>query len=97
MYSLEFLNDGLTYLRDHQGLSRAGRIRLFVGIHENLRVNGDRHRHNPDNRLPDNPDLFRFDLLIFDEGRWFHFSFVVNDSAAEYGVLRIEYVEERIL
>jgi hypothetical protein len=60
-----------------------------------LRENGDDLRAEEHRRAGGGSTRFFFDALIWDEdGSFHHFRFVVDDAAAEYGVLRIVYADK---
>jgi len=87
----------LPYLRCHAGLSREGRVKLFVSLHFDLRLKGDFYIKDTGRRLSADSPYFWFDIVLRDkqgDGRIHRFWFVVDDRPAKYGVLRIEYVEE---
>jgi len=95
-YSLEYKPDVKRFLRNYPGLSREGRIRLYVNIDSNLRQFGDYYRQDPTMRLEPGSDCFWYSLLMQDwhgDGRGRTFIFVVRDIAAVYGVLELVYVE----
>ncbi len=98
-YTLQLNEDRVTrFLRDFPELSRQGRVRLFANLHSGLRLRGDHYRQDPARRLGPNSRFFWFEIVLSDvhgDGRirQFEFSFVVNDEAAKYGVLQIEYVQ----
>lgn len=84
------------YFRAHSGLSRTDRIKLFTALHADLASNADSYRANPERRLTPTSDYFYYDFVFRDSaGRIRHFWFAVSDRAAAYGVLLIDYVEER--
>ena len=96
-YSLEFHDKRVVeYLRG-VALSREGRLRLFDAITLNLRQHGDDYRADPERRLAPGSPYFWFHIIFFDAqgDRFMHsFRFVINDEAAAYGVLKVEYVDE---
>jgi len=83
------------YLRDLP-LSRHGRLRLYLNLHDQLRVNGDHYRNDPELRLCPGSDCFRYDFTFRDAGtgRMYRLLVIVNDAAAAYGILRVVYVED---
>ena len=95
IYSLKVNEDRVVkYLRNFEGLSREGRIKLFANFHSDLRVNGDFYRQEKDRRLGPESDCFWYQIVLKDDhgdGRVRQFTFVVNDAAAVYGVLQVEY------
>lgn len=85
------------FLRSYEGLSRAGRIRLNMLLLSYLGEEGDRFLENPALRLAPGSDLFTFEPILQDPpgvGPLIMLRFIVNDSAAQYGILRILFVEE---
>ena len=95
-YSLQYHTEWvLPYLRSREGLSRQDRIRLFTNLDENRRDRGDFFRNDPERWLAPGSEYFWL-VLIFqgDGGRLPQFRFVVSDAAAQYGVLRIVFVDE---
>jgi hypothetical protein len=96
-YSIDFAAVR-AYLSGYQGLSRQGRIRLFVDIDFLLRQQADLFRNDPAYRIA--PDRFQFDMTVTDPGNGsrHQFLFVVDDRAAAMGVLRLVYADgNRIL
>lgn len=94
-YSLQYKMRVVEYLRDHEGLARADRIKLFAILDSDLREQGDFYVNDPERRIAVGPDCFWFDVVLMDEQRQLRrFRFVVNAAPAKYGVLRIEYVDE---
>jgi hypothetical protein len=86
----------LPYLRDYPGLSRPCRVRLFAHLHDDLRLHGDFYRQDEGRRLAPGSTRFWYSLVLQDvdgDGRIRQLSFVVDDSAAAYGVLQVEYVQ----
>jgi hypothetical protein len=96
-YSLRLHESRVThYLRHFEGLSREARNSVFANLHNALGEHGDSYRSDMNLRLAPGSPCFRFDLVIRDDtgdGRFHQFLFVVNDSAAEYGVLFVEYAD----
>ena len=45
-------------------------------------------------RLSPGSNCFWFELALLHEGKGFLFRFVVDDSSAPYGVLRVEYADQ---
>ena len=77
-------------------LSRAGRIILAAALDQEFRILGDAYINDPSRRLSTESDCFRVDLLFRDPVRrmMHNLHFIISDSAAQYGVLRIVYVED---
>jgi hypothetical protein len=95
-YSLKIAPPVTTFLRNFTGLSRQGRVRLFANLDSDLREQGDIYRQDPARSLAPGSPYFWYRIIFMDtdrDGRVWQFSFVVNDSAAVFGVLQVEYVE----
>lgn len=96
-YSLKLHEERvIRYLREFPSLSRQCRIRLFAHLHEDLGEHGDRFRSVPGRRVAAEAPYFWYQLVLKDndgDGRIRQFSFIVDDSAAAFGVLQVEYVE----
>jgi hypothetical protein len=92
-YSVETADPVKTYLRSVAGLSREGRLKLLGGYLDALRDRGDELRSEPSGRHPSNSSLFIFRHIFRDGGRLYVARFVVDDSAAVYGVLRVVYAD----
>ncbi len=56
----------INYLRNLDGLSREGRIRLFANLHDDLRVHADMYRQDHDRRLAPGSDYFWYHLVFRD-------------------------------
>ena len=96
-YSLLFARPVLFYLRNHQGLSRSGRVRLFTNLDHYLRQRGDVFLQDQSRRLSDVPLRFWYAIVLYDPwvgGLFRSFWFVVNGASAAFGVLTIEYADE---
>jgi hypothetical protein len=87
-YTLNYSAAIKVQIRNLQGLSREGRVKLFANLHWGLAVVSDPFRNNPANRNSANPAEFDFQLLLFDN-RVRTFLFRVDDSGAGYGVLQL--------
>lgn len=95
-YVLDLEENASLFLRA-AALSRQGRVKLFAGLHL-LREFPDYYINDPDRRLSEDSPYFWFDYLFRDDegdGNFHHFWFVVSDAAAQYGVLRVVFVEEK--
>jgi hypothetical protein len=94
-YTLDYNDDAHNYLRTYEGLSRLGRVKLF-GLIDEIRNITDEFRLNPVRRpIPDSP-IFVVDRLLLDQSKVFYFRIFVDDSAAEFSVLRIEYIDAQV-
>ena len=96
-YSLKFNPVTVApFLRNYQGLSREGRVRLYAQLHFALGHSGDTIRQDPNLREAPGSTYFWYRFLFRDshgDGRIRQFTFAVSDAAAVYGVLEIQYVE----
>lgn len=95
-YSLQHHESVKQFLRSHQGLSRTGRLKLFLLLDDLLREGADAIRHEPTRRMDEDSKRFLCDVVFADDdgdGGYHQFWFVVNDSGAEFGVLVIEYID----
>jgi hypothetical protein len=86
------------YLHHFGGLSREARIRLFTLYNRGLRDYGDVYRGQPHRRLRPGSRFFQVAFVIQDEddqrqAKTYRFRFVVDDSGAQYGVLRVVFVD----
>jgi len=96
-FSLQFSEPVLVNLRNHQGLTREGRVRLFTNLDLDLRQKGDFYLNDPPRRVSDKPLRFWYAIVLHDPwagGLFRQFWFVVNASSAAFGVLVVEYAEE---
>jgi hypothetical protein len=96
-YWLKYADEALAFLRSHGGLTREGRIRLFVNIDFDLRQQGDFYNNDPGRRISSDPLRFTYVIIFRDPPGWgplHQFRFIVNAAAAVHGVLEIEYVDE---
>ena len=95
-YSIKYDESVTAYIRDYPWLSREGRVRLFANINADLRDHADLLRQESSLRTAPDSLRFWYRLVMGDEqgdGRLRQFSFVVDDSAAAYGLLQVEYVD----
>jgi len=85
----------MPYLRDLD-LSREGRVILYNMPHNELGVHGDAYLNDPGRRLAPGSQYFRVDFLFRDAPRRVahHMQFIVNGASAQYGVLRVVFVED---
>jgi hypothetical protein len=95
-YTLQYHTEWvLPYLRNRETLSRQGWVRLFTSLDQDLRQFGDVFRNDPERRLAQDSEYFLYDIIFQDgDGPIRRFRFVVSDRPAEYGILRVVYVEE---
>lgn len=97
-YNLHMPPEVQTYLRNLPDLSREARVILWASLFDMLRHSGDALRADPSRRLaPDSPN-FQCSLVLRDphSGRLHRVRVVVNDAAAAYGVLVVEYIEHQV-
>ena len=80
------------YLSDLSLLTREGRIKLSAGI-SSLSEAADQFRIDPANRLGPDSRYFRAQYIFADGGKVRMLTLVIDDSAAAYGVLVVEYAE----
>ena len=66
---------------------------MVSGYLDALRDRGDELRSEPSARYPGDASLFVFRHIFRDAGRTYTARFVVDDSAAAYGVLRVVYAD----
>jgi hypothetical protein len=92
-YTVDTAEPVKAYLRGLSGLSREGRVKLVTGYLDALRDRGDELRSEPSARYPGDNSLFVFRHIFRDGGRTYTARFVVDDSAAAYGVLRVVYAD----
>jgi hypothetical protein len=92
-YTVDTAEPVKAYLRGLTGLSREGRLKLVSGYLDTLRDRGDELRSEPSARYPGDASLFVFRHIFRDGGRTYTARFVVDDSAAAYGVLRVVYAD----
>jgi hypothetical protein len=94
-YSLQYAQDVRSFLCNLEGFDRASRVRLFTSLDTALRENGDVYLNDLTRRVSGCSSHFWFDLLVAAGGQFRHLWFAVGDGASRYGVLKIDYVEER--
>jgi hypothetical protein len=92
-YTVDTAEPVKVYLRTCPGLSREGRLKLISGYLDALRHRGDELRSEPSGRLSGQASLFSFRHIFRDGGQTYIARFVVDDSAAAYGVLRVVYAD----
>jgi hypothetical protein len=96
-YSLQFHPERvIPFLRDFPRLPRESRLKLLAALHTDLAVHADHYRADTSRRVTPGSPNFWYIVPIPDEaGVIVAFGFAVNDSAAQFGVLSLEYVEDR--
>jgi hypothetical protein len=90
------LNESLVapYLHNHPALSREDRVKVFSALND-LRERADSFRSSVERRFAPGSPYFWYDIVLrCTDGLIRNFWFLVNDSAANYGVLRVEYADE---
>jgi hypothetical protein len=92
-YDIEIERLVVDYIEAPGRLPRPAQVLVFRAIYRDLGGHGDFYRGRSECRLPKAPDCFWHDLLFDYLGRRHHLWFIVNDSMAPYGVLRVEYVD----
>lgn len=95
-YSLEIAEEVRSFLANHPLLGREGKNSLYTHLDICLRHNGDYYRRTA-LRLAPGSDCFWLDIAMpttLPDGSLRQFWFVVNDSPATYGVLRVLFVDE---
>ncbi len=93
-YSLLLEPEGKSYIRNYPGLSREGRITLFVHLDFLIREEGDQLCSDPSYRQSPGSSRLEFQLVLLDPAGAMHaFRIVVDDSAAAMGLLRVVEVE----
>jgi len=70
------------------GLSRSLLIRLLTRLHSGLPQQADSFRSQRD---PEDPDLFRYEVVLAEGNAWHTFRFHINDTRAQ-GFLFVEAV-----
>lgn len=73
-------------------LSREGHIKVWAYVHLDIAHVSDAFRADPANRYPVGSRFFKMQLIFRDRNRFRLIEFVIDDSAAVYGVLKIESV-----
>jgi hypothetical protein len=94
-YLLQFHETAVVpYLLDLD-LSREGRVVLAAALDRELRHYADAYLNNPERRLAPGSDCFRVDLIFRDPVSRVphHMRLIISDAAAQFGVLRVVYVE----
>ena len=91
-YKLDIRPREKEYLRLVDVLTREGRNRLFAGLNGVAEVS-DAFRADPLNRPNADSPFFFYTYLFQDGDRVRCLTLAVDDSAAVYGVLSIDYVD----
>jgi hypothetical protein len=96
-YSLQLAPDVRDFLFNRPGLSRAGRVKVFDLLNA-LRDHGDTCRREVSRHLSPGSAHFTFNFLPRSETRELrHFSFVVSNASAVYGVSQVVYIDHQTL
>lgn len=82
-----------TFLLTCQGLPEEQRDRLLLAAWGQLATISNEERLRPEARVKDNPQCFYHHLLFLAAGRLQTLRFVVDDSSAAMGVLRVVFVD----
>jgi hypothetical protein len=90
-YIIQYAASVKPYLRNAP-LSREGRIKVWAFIHSVIAGVSDVYRTDPVNRLVGTA-RFKMHFVFREGGRFRAADFIINDSAAAYGVLTIAYVD----
>jgi hypothetical protein len=96
-YELAIPDDVLTYL-DGLPLSERGRAAVAAAL-EYVTALPEGFRSDPANRVAPGHPYLRYSLLFTDpdgDGHLHTISFLIDDRAAQYGVLRIPYAEHTV-
>jgi hypothetical protein len=93
-YSLQEEPTVRAYLTNVVGLSREARVKLFTIYNRGLRDYGDIYRSELHRRLQPGSRFFQEAFVVQDTDtrdfqKTYRFRFVIDDSGAQYGVLRI--------
>jgi hypothetical protein len=91
-FRLEFRDSVREYLRNVP-LTRTGRVKLYAALIEMAAEVPDSFRSDPANRPGPSSAYYHCRYIFEDEGRLKTLYVVVDDSTAEYGVLRIVYAD----
>ena len=90
-YHLDFAESVWSYLQNMPA-SRLGRIKVWDFIHSSIAQVSDAVRNDPVNRLPGS-SRFTMQFIFLDGGRLRTADFVIDDSGAAFGVLKLVYVD----
>jgi hypothetical protein len=96
-YDLELHEQNVRpFLEDEERVSPAVREIIEQNLQEDVGQNGDFYCLREDYRIRGS-STFWYDLILIDPDtdRRRHFWFIVSDAAAQYGVLRVLWAEER--
>ncbi len=92
-YSIQFTGPVRRYLSGLR-LTRNELVKLYTNLHAQLAIVPDAFRADPANRLtPGGPEFVWTLIMPADDGRVFVFRFIVDDSAAQYGLLQLVYAD----
>jgi hypothetical protein len=89
-FYLDINDSDQEYFRNLPFLTRLGRLKFYDGLNT-LREIPESFRSDPTNRIGSN--LFQFDWFFMDGGSVGKLRVIVDDSTADYGVLRIMYAD----
>lgn len=92
-FSLDIRPAVKDFVRDHPALSRHGRVAVYANLHGGLAACDPAAFQ----RVAPGSAHFWYEALLRDTGTGaFHnFRFAVSDADAAYGVLHVDYAEER--
>jgi len=94
-YRLKFHENNVAPYIFNLDLSREGRVTLLSFLYSMLCENADRFRNDPEDRLAPDSNYFGVDLIFRDSTRKkiHDLRLIINDAAAQYGILRVDYAE----
>ncbi len=94
-YDIEIRDEAAAYFQS-LGLSPAGEARVLAALRLYLGEYGDSLRNEPSRRLGHESFYFEVRVPVQDPETlvWHTLRFVVDDSCAEHGALRIAYIED---
>lgn len=95
-YHIEFHDTIVAPYLDNLDLSEAGRT-ILRRVLNDLAINADIFIREPERRVAPGSEMFQVDWIFRDPTtNVIHaIRFIVSDAPAAYGVLRIEYVDEK--
>jgi hypothetical protein len=91
-YTLDYADDARDHLLNLP-LSRLGRLRLHLALVDGAMTVPDSFRCDPANRCGPASCYYHFRHIFRDGGRYWTLYFVVDDSSATYGILRVVYAD----